>query len=462
MMNVPDPVPVLPFARGFALRASQTAWLVGAGASADAGVPTASQLIDELLAVLYCSENGIRRSDLERDPRWQNLVRTFYDGRHGLPPIADSDFYSAIFEKVYPERDARARFVMAQLDGRRPHPGQHMLAALVAAGMAPVVITPNFETLVEDAVRPALDSATGGRFTILDPESSTRVPFAMATDARPLLIKIHGDLGTVTLKNTSQELAAQDKALRAATLSLLGRYGLIVVGYSGRDPAVMEMLCDVLEQPTPYPGGLTWVHRPEDSLSDEVRGFLAAARAAGVEPVHEVEVSGMMELMAEIERAVTLPTRVAEHLALHRPTPLRYPAPPPTGAVRDDPHIRLAALPLLSIPEQARLLKGPTGTGLNVLRQALRTGGARAVVCRRAGGQLVAFGDDNRLDSALAVHGVRVSSDIVPLGPGKDNEEPDSTDLGLIAEALAKALGRTRGITEILRSGQRQHAPRPR
>ncbi|HUB38110.1 MAG TPA: SIR2 family protein [Streptosporangiaceae bacterium] len=454
-MDAPDPVPVPVFARGFALRASQTAWLVGAGASADAGVPTASQLIDELLAVLYCSENGIRRPDLERDPRWQNLVRTFYDGRHGLPAIADSSFYSAIFEKVYPDRDARARFIMAQLDGRRPHPGQHMLAALVAAEMAPVVITPNFETLVEDAVRPALDSAAGGRLTVLDPESSTRVPFTMATDARPLLIKIHGDLGTVTLRNTSAELAEQDRLLRAATLSLLNRYGLIVVGYSGRDPAVMEMLRDALEHPTPYPGGLTWVHRPEDPLSEEVRGFLAAARAAGVEPVHEVEAGGMMELMAEIERAVTLPPRVAEHLALHRPKPLRYPAPPPTGPVRDDPHIRLAALPLLSIPHQARLLEGPTGTPLNILRQTLRACGARAVLCRRTGGQLVAFGDDNRLALALAVHGVQVSSDTVPLGSGKDDEEPDSTDIGLIAETLAKALGRTRGITEILRSGQR-------
>ena len=70
----PDPVPTC-FARGFALRAPQTAWLLGAGASANAGVPTAGQLIDKLLAVLYCSENGIHHADLARDPRWQQHVR---------------------------------------------------------------------------------------------------------------------------------------------------------------------------------------------------------------------------------------------------------------------------------------------------------------------------------------------------------------------------------------------------
>jgi NAD-dependent SIR2 family protein deacetylase len=451
----PDPVPVRVFARGFALRAPQTAWLLGAGASADAGVPTAGQLIDELLAVMYCSDNGIRRSDLARDPRWQQRVRGFYDGRHGLPPLADNAFYSAIFEMVYRDRDARARFVRGQLAGRRPHPGQHMLAALVAAGLTPVLITTNFDTLLEDAIRPALDPDAPARLTVLDPESSTRAAFTLATDARPLLIKIHGDLGAVTVKNTTAELAGQDERLRAATLGLLGRYGLLIAGYSGRDPAVMAMLRDVLAQPTPYPGGLTWVRRPEDTLAGEVRDLLAAARAAGVEPVHEVEASGMMELMAEIERSVDLPPAAAAHLAVHRPAPLRYPAPSPTGPTAAYPQVRLAALPLLSVPDQARLLEDPAGLPLRTLRQALKAGRARGTLARRARGQLVAFGDDAALATALVGHGVQVTGAAVPIGPDKDGEEPDSTDMGLIAEALARALGRTRGITEVLRSGQR-------
>ena len=136
----------------------------------------------------------------------------------------------------------------------------------------------------------------------------------------------------------------------------------------------MAMLRDVLAQPTPYPAGLTWVRRPEDKLTPEVGDLLAAARAAGVEPVHEVEASGMMELMAEIERAVDLPPAVAAHLAVHRPAPLRYPAPPPSGPAGDYPQVRLAALPLLSVPDQARLLEDPAGLPLRTLRQALRAG----------------------------------------------------------------------------------------
>jgi hypothetical protein len=104
---------------------------------------------------------------------------------------------------------------------------------------------------------------------------------------------------------------------------------------------------DVLAQPTPYPGGLTWVRRPEDTLAGEARDLLAAARAAGVEPVHEVGASGMMELMAEIERSVDLPPAAAAHLAVHRPAPLRYPAPPPAqggaGPGPDQPDLERGA-----------------------------------------------------------------------------------------------------------------------
>ncbi|HEU4675296.1 MAG TPA: SIR2 family protein [Motilibacteraceae bacterium] len=455
-------LPVRTFARGFALRAPQTAWLLGAGASADAGVPTAGQLIDQLLAVLYCSDTGLPRDRLEADPRWRNRVRAFYDEAQGLPPVRDNAFYSAIFERVYPDRDARARFIDAQLRGHTPHLGQHQLAALVAAGLAPVLLTTNFDTLLEDAVRPML--APGERLTVLEPESASRAPFTLATGARPLLLKIHGDLGAVTVKNTTTELMTHDERLRDASLNLLGRYGLIVVGYSGRDPAVMAMLRKVLQLPNPFPAGLTWVRRPEDPLADEVASFLTAARAAGVDPVHEVEASGMLEVIGEVERAVTLPLAVRERLARHRPVLLRHAAPAPAGPVAEFPQLRLGAVPVLSLPNEARRLEATASVPLTVLRKSLRQNRVRAVLAPHRGGGYLAFGDDEGMRTALAEHGVRVSAETVPLGvAGPD--QPDSIVVGLLVEALARGLGRTRGITEVLRSGQRHQLrardPRP-
>jgi hypothetical protein len=61
IVSSPTPNGLRAFVRAFPLRARQTAWLLGAGASADAGVPTAGQLIDELLLILFCDENNERR-----------------------------------------------------------------------------------------------------------------------------------------------------------------------------------------------------------------------------------------------------------------------------------------------------------------------------------------------------------------------------------------------------------------
>lgn len=127
------------FSRGFALRARSTVWLVGAGTSAEAGVPTAGHLIDRLLAELYASDNGLLVDQILARPRWQDAVYPLYDGQGGLPAISDDAFYSAIFERVFPDRDARARFVMEELAARVPHHGQHVLAGLVASDFAPLL-----------------------------------------------------------------------------------------------------------------------------------------------------------------------------------------------------------------------------------------------------------------------------------------------------------------------------------
>ena len=457
-MSYPDGAdPVLSltdFARGFALRTAQTAWLVGAGTSAEAGIPTASQLIDRLLATLYCSDNGITVERMETNPRWREVVYLHYDGRNGLPPLSDVTFYSAIFERVYPDRDARGRFVLDECSGYTPHHGQHILAGLVADSCAPLIVTTNFDTLIEDAVRPMLaHAAPDKRLTVLDPDNSARASFALAADQLPLLVKIHGDLGSVTLANTSSELAEHDRQLRAAIQAQLSRFGLIVAGYSGRDPAVMATLHAVLQQPNPYPAGLTWVRRPETPLTPEVREFLTDARSAGVEPVHEVVTGGFTELMTELRRASRISAAVAERLDSLQPPPVRVPASRPSGQAQNYPQIRFGAVELTGRPLLARELDVPGAVTLTDMRAALRTARIRATI-GRVGGTHAAFGNDAELASALGPLGVRLTSDTIPVGE-LSGGQPDSTDVGMLAEALAQACGHIPGLTCVLRTGQR-------
>jgi hypothetical protein len=444
--------------RAYPLIAPQTAWLLGAGASAEAGMPTAGQLVDDLLLTLYCDETGQRRDDLDfSDPMTRMRVRAYYDGAHGLPRLASSDFYSAIFERVYPDREVRARYVADRLRRARPHPGHRVFAGLVAQGLVRLAITTNFDPLIEQAVDPMLAEACDPpqQLTRLDPHSSSRAEHAFATEAWPMLVKLHGDLGAVTLKNTSEELREQDAALQRQVTSALSRFGLIVAGYSGRDRSVMRMLKAVLELPTHYPTGLVWVHRPEDVLAEPVVELLEAACAAGVK-ARAIAAGSFVGLMTEIERAVTFDQPIRQRINTYLPKPARRPASVPIGTVQSWPQLRLAALPVVELPRHARLLEGPPSLGLGAVRTALQAERVPGMVARQAGGALIAFGDDAGLRSALEPLGVQVTDRVrlLRLAESADGKV-DFAELGILLEALVVGLGRTRGLGHVLRAGQR-------
>src|SRR5205823_1206363 len=100
-------------------------------------------------------------------------------------------------------------------------------------------------------------------------------------------------------------------------------------------------------------------------------------------------------------------------------------------------------------------LIGPPEVPFRAIWAVLRDQRVRGVVARRRGGQLVAFGDDTALTAALTDLGISASDRVVPLALDGGDGQPDSLDAGLLAETLARALGRTRGLTQVLRTGQR-------
>lgn len=53
------------FARSFGQRTRQLAWLLGAGVSASAGVPTATNMIIEFKTYLYSTRMRIPRSEVD-------------------------------------------------------------------------------------------------------------------------------------------------------------------------------------------------------------------------------------------------------------------------------------------------------------------------------------------------------------------------------------------------------------
>lgn len=96
-------IPIEPLstsARSFAVNGAQVGWLVGAGASASGGVPTAGQLLDEFKAILYASQCNLDRARIAlADPLVAERIRRYFAHVNASPsflrpPYAASDWFT--------------------------------------------------------------------------------------------------------------------------------------------------------------------------------------------------------------------------------------------------------------------------------------------------------------------------------------------------------------------------------
>ena len=226
-----------------------------------------------------------------------------------MPLAGDAEQYSALFERVYPDPSDRAGLIEELVAGARPNFGHHALAALMAADAARMVVTTNFDNLVEQAAREVLDSdlvEPRRPLTVASLDDADAASRALIRDRWPLLIKLHGDFRSVQLKNASAELRSQNDKLAGVLRVICGQCGLIVSGYSGRDASVMHVLAGALDLPHPFPEGLIWTHRPGEALAPAVTGLLTAASERGVD-VRSVAVDNFPELLGALIRLIRLP-----------------------------------------------------------------------------------------------------------------------------------------------------------
>ncbi len=177
------------FARMFAVAGGHIGWLFGAGTSASAGIPTATQLLDEFKAILYASECSLERAEVRMsDPLVADRVRRFFDNAHGVPPLGDPEEYAVVFELAYPDPAVRRQRLDQWIALGRPSYGHRVIAALMAAGLMRWIATTNFDDLVERGYEQlrARDESLG-RMTIAALDSVERGSRALREEDWPLV-----------------------------------------------------------------------------------------------------------------------------------------------------------------------------------------------------------------------------------------------------------------------------------
>jgi hypothetical protein len=216
--------PRITLATGLAAQPGVYALLLGSGASTGAGIPTGWGVVENLVRKVAAAAN----ENLEPTGDWEAWWQSYSKG--------EELGYSSLLKQLAstaPARQALLKgFFEPSADDREdglkvPGPAHRAIAELVARGTIRVIITTNFDRLIEQAleaegVMPQVIS-TDAAFANMEPLQHTKAT----------VIKLHGDYANLEQRNTVEELSKYPKATSAQLGRVLDEYGLVVSGWSG-------------------------------------------------------------------------------------------------------------------------------------------------------------------------------------------------------------------------------------
>jgi hypothetical protein len=331
----------------------------------------------------------------------------------------------------------RRAYIENKVSAATPSYGHIALAGLLKMSKAHIVWTTNFDRVIEDAI---IRLFGGSAQLVVASLGEPELALQALNGARwPLVGKLHGDFHSRRLKNIPEELRAQDANLRRALLEACRRYGLAVIGYSGRDESVMETLCQALDDGHGYPAGLFWFHRSGSVPFARARDLIDQAQSVSID-AHFVEVETFDELLADVIRLVPdVPTEITQQLDSRtlRVSPARLPS-----GQAGWPIVRLNALPLLSAPTICRRVQCDIN-GSRQVRKAIQEASAQVIATRRQVGVL-AFGSDSEIRKAFEGYKIK-GFDVHSIETRRLRY--DSPEHYLLYEAIACALARERPVS---------------
>lgn len=194
--------------------------LLGSGVSRAASIPTGWEILEDLankVAELY-GEPGV--SDLA----------TWYSAKFG-----ESLTYSGLLTRLAPKRAERGALLRAYFEpsdqerstNRKTPTGAHRaIARLVRDGVVRVIVTTNFDRLMEVALE---DVGISPSVISSADDALGALPLVHSACT---VVKVNGDYLDGRIRNTSEELGKYDASMRALMRRIFDEYGVIACGWS--------------------------------------------------------------------------------------------------------------------------------------------------------------------------------------------------------------------------------------
>ena len=341
--------PLLPLAISMHANKGVYALLLGSGVSRAAEVPTGWEVQLDL----------IRRVARLEGEHCDPYPAEWYADRHGEPPNYSKLLGTLAKTPAERSRLLREYFEPSEEERERgvklPTAAHRAIAELVKGGYVRVVVTTNFDRLLEQALE-----AVGVVPTVIASADA-------AEGALPLvhtsctIVKLHGDYLDARIRNTEEELAAYPEVLDRLLDRVLDEYGLIVCGWSADWDTALR---GAVERCRSHRFTTYWAVRNPKPPSELAQRLIDLRRAEVV----------------PIANADALFAQLAEHVAsleeLSRPHPLSAKLAQATlkrYVVEDHHRIRLHDLVIDEVNRVHAKLTGPLEGGYGVLYQGAPT-----------------------------------------------------------------------------------------
>ena len=215
-------------------------FILGAGASKTSGIPTGEELAKQWHGEILeqCSKEEIKELKKRLGVRSTKPSSRAY-----------FDLYAMRF---FPDYQNGSAFLERTLERAQPRLGYYPLAALLANTRNNLVITTNFDSLVEDA----LFIYTDKRPIVISHELLAQ--YINFNTSRPIIAKLHRGLFFDPL-NRAEQVNGLSKQWKDILREAFKRYTPVVIGYAGGDHSLMDFLKE-----TECLSGLYWCYRHDE------------------------------------------------------------------------------------------------------------------------------------------------------------------------------------------------------
>ncbi len=260
-------------------------FVLGAGASKTSKIRTGEELMHEWRK--YLLEKGADyiadcAQELELEPEE-------YEPIFSEDHVLKNDDYFTLFDLRFAGKASAAyAYLEKEMEGKYPSYGYYPLAMLLSNTENRLVITTNFDSLIEDA----LYTYTFRHPLVVGHESMASY---IANDTRhPVIAKIHRDLLFSPL-NRKADMAKLKAEWQEPLHDALTKYIPIVIGYAGGDQTFMSLLAESKLK------GLYWCHLGEPS--EEIKRIVKKQNG------YLVKILGFDEIMFQLEQQFFQETR---------------------------------------------------------------------------------------------------------------------------------------------------------